>query len=234
MGRGGQLSWDDYSANWATLHQGVDPRRASRYVRWWLRIAYLIGRTLAAIGVRPGAVTVTGLLSSAAVPVVAILGGPWLFLAAGLVFVAAIADSTDGAVAVIASRATPLGSFYDSVADRIGEAAWLTALWLLGAPGWLVVACGGFAWLHEYARARAAVAGMTGIGAITVAERPTRIIVVICALVLGGFAWFVDPRLTAGAVTVAASVWLVLSLLAAPRLMGAIRTDLQRQPHRRS
>jgi len=225
--RGGRLSWDEYSARWATLHLGMDPRRSSTLARTWLRFGYLVGRLLAAIGVRPGAVTMAGVVVSAAVPVVALFRGAWLFAAAGLVFVAALADSADGAVAVITDRTSRLGSFYDSVADRLSEAAWLLSMWLLGAPGWLVTVCGALAWLHEYARARAAVAGMTGIGAITVAERPTRVILVITALGLGGLAWFINPHLAPGAVTVVVSVWVVVGLLGAARLTGAIRTALR-------
>jgi hypothetical protein len=54
-----------------------------------------------------------------------------------LVLLSAVADTVDGAVAVIAGRATRLGQVDDSLADRLGEACWLVALWLVGAPGWL-------------------------------------------------------------------------------------------------
>jgi phosphatidylglycerophosphate synthase len=195
-------------------------------VRAWLRLAYGVGRVLAAVGVQPGAVTASGVLVSFLVPVVVLFGGPWLLVAAGLVVVSALADSADGAVAVISSQTSRLGAFYDSMADRISEAAWLLALWLLGVPGILVTVCGGLAWLHEYARARAAVSGMTGIGAVTVAERPTRVILVTLALVLGAAASSVSPRLTSGIVTVIVSVWVVLGILGAARLLSSIRLDL--------
>ena len=61
---------------------------------------------------------------------------------AALVIVSAFADSADSGVAVLCGASTGRGSFYDSVADRCSEIAWLVALWLLGAPGLLVVACG--------------------------------------------------------------------------------------------
>jgi phosphatidylglycerophosphate synthase len=225
--RNARLSWDEYSAGWATLHLGVNPRQSSRYVRAWLRLAYLVGRALTALGLRPGTVTLAGLLLSVAAPVVAVLRGPWLFAAAALVLLSAIADSADGAVAVMTSRTSRLGAFDDSVADRLSEAAWLLALWLVGAPGSLVTACGGLAWLHEYARARSVVAGMTGIGLITVAERPTRVIVAALALVLGGVAWIINPNLTPGAVTVVLAVWAVLGLVGTARLLTAIRATLR-------
>jgi CDP-diacylglycerol--glycerol-3-phosphate 3-phosphatidyltransferase len=172
-------------------------------------------------------VTFVGLTLSVAVPVVAPLRGGWLFVAAGLVLLAALADTVDGSVAVLGSRTTRLGAFYDAVADRLGEAAWLVALWLLGAPGWLVVVCGGLTWLHEYVRARAAVAGMTGVGVVTIAERPARVILTAAALALGGVAWLINPYLTPGTVTVVVAVWIVVGLLGLTRLVAVVRAALR-------
>ena len=133
-------------------------------MRGWLRLAYTAGRFAARLGATPTAVTVIGLLLSVGASVAALspAGAVGAVLAAVLVLLAAIADSVDGAVAVIAGRATRLGYVYDSVADRVSEACWLVALWVVGAPAWLVLMCGGLAWLHEYLRARAAVSGMDG------------------------------------------------------------------------
>jgi phosphatidylglycerophosphate synthase len=224
--RADRLSWDDYAGRWATLHGGIDPRRASIFVHRWLKMAYAVGRACASVGLRPSVITLGALILSAAVPIVAILRGPWLFVAALLVLLSAIADSADGSVAVITSRVSRRGSFYDALADRVGEAAWLLALWLLGAPGSLVVVCGALAWLHEYARARATVSGMAGIGVITVAERPTRVALVIVALTLGGFSWIINPHLTPGTITVVIAVWILLALLGAARLSSAIHAGL--------
>jgi phosphatidylglycerophosphate synthase len=101
-----------------------------------------------------------------------LLGPGGLVLGGVLVLLAAFADGLDGAVAVVTGTASRLGFVYDSVADRIGEVAWLAAFWLAGAPGWLVVGTGAVSWLHEYVRARAAAAGMADIGAVTVGSDP--------------------------------------------------------------
>jgi phosphatidylglycerophosphate synthase len=208
------------------LHGGFDVGGSQVVVSGWMRLSYATGRLLARLRLSPSTVTAVGLVLSLAVPLVVLPRGVWLFAAAGLVFLSALADSSDGAVAIMTGRTSGIGSFYDSLADRMSEAAWLLALWLLGAPGLLVAACGGLAWLHEYARARAALAGMPGVGAVTVAERPTRVLLVIAALVAGGLVWFVSPRLTPGLITVIVSVWLVLGLLGASRLLTAIRASL--------
>lgn len=197
-------------------------------IRLWLRLAYGVGRALASFS--PDSITVVGLLASVAVPVVVLFGGGWLFVAAGLVLLSAVADSADGAVAVITSRTTRLGAFSDAIADRLSEAAWLLALWLYGVPGILVAGCGALAWLHEYARARAASLGMRRVGVVTVAERPTRVILVIVALVVGGVAAYLSQRLAAGAMTVVVSLWLVLGLLGGARLLATIRAALRQEP----
>jgi phosphatidylglycerophosphate synthase len=186
-----------------------------------------VGRGLARLGLGPTAVTALGLLLSLAVPLVVLPRGPWLFLAAGLVLLSALADSADGAVAIVTGRTSRIGSFYDALADRFSEACWLLALWLIGAHGLILVVCGGLAWLHEYARARAWMSGLPGVGVVTVAERPTRVIAVILALGLGGVAWIVSPELTPGILTIVVSVWTLLGLLGAARLLGAIRALLR-------
>jgi CDP-diacylglycerol--glycerol-3-phosphate 3-phosphatidyltransferase len=209
------------------LHGGVDPRRSSRPTRVWIRIAYAVGRGLAALRLSPDTITVVGLVLSAAVPVVVLLGDWWLFVAAALVLASAVADSADGAVAVLTSRTTRLGAFTDAVADRLSEAAWLLALWLAGVPGILVAVCLALCYLHVYARARAAAAGMVGVGVVSVAERPVRVILTVVALVLGGAASPVSARLAAGVMTIVVAVWVLLGLLGGARLLTAIRAGLR-------
>lgn len=209
------------------MHGGVDPRRSSRPTRVWIRIAYAVGRGLAALRLSPDTITVVGLVLSAAVPVVVLLGDWWLFVAAALVLASAVADSADGAVAVLTSRTTRLGAFTDAVADRLSEAAWLLALWLAGVPGILVAVCLALCYLHEYARARAAAAGMVGVGVVSVAERPVRVILTVVALVLGGAASPVSARLAAGVMTIVVAVWVLLGLLGGARLLTAIRAGLR-------
>lgn len=212
------MTRDEFIAAWSRLHGGFDPATASPVVRGWVLIAYGMGSWLGSKRVRPSAVTTAGLIVSLAVPAVVLLGVPGMLLGALLVLVAALADGIDGAVAVVTGRATRLGYVYDSVADRLGELAWLVAFWLAGAPVWLVVAAGAISWLHEYARARATAAGMREIGVVTVAERPTRVLVTIFGLLVGA--------LLPVAVTVAVVVWAALALVGLAQLAVAIRREL--------
>jgi phosphatidylglycerophosphate synthase len=214
------LTWQEYAAAWSRLHGGFDPAAASPVVRGWIRLAYRGGSLLGRWRVSPGAVTAAGLVLCFAVPFAALLGRPGLLLGALLVLLAGFADALDGAVAVVTSRTSRLGFVYDSVADRLGELAWLAAFWVAGAPVWLVVAGGVVSWLHEYVRARAAAGGMDGLGIVTVGERPTRVSVALSGLLIAGVLdrdWVADA---------AATVWLALGVIGLVQLVVAVRREL--------
>ncbi|KQX64413.1 CDP-alcohol phosphatidyltransferase family protein [Angustibacter sp. Root456] len=167
-------SLGEYLAGWERLH-GTDPR-ASRLVHGWLRASYLLARPLAGRGVSPNAVTAVGVVVAAAVVPLALAGGRWPLLAAPVVVVSGVVDNLDGAVAVLTGRTSRWGALADALADRVSDAVYVVALWLLGAPGWLAVVAGALAMLHEYARARAGGLGLPDAAVITVAERPTRVV----------------------------------------------------------
>ncbi|NJC69752.1 CDP-alcohol phosphatidyltransferase family protein [Planosporangium thailandense] len=210
------MTWEQYAAGWRELHGGYDPHTGSAFVRGWLRLAYLLGRAAARVGATPGVVTGIGLALSVGVPVAARLP----LLAALLVVLSAVADTIDGAVAVLTGRASRAGQVYDSLADRVGEACWLVALGVLGVPAWLLLGCGGCAWLHEYVRARATAAGMNEIGVVTVAERPTRIILAVAALVAAG-------TVGGAAATAVTAVWTALTVVGFAQLMLTVRARLR-------
>ncbi|GAA0727962.1 CDP-alcohol phosphatidyltransferase family protein [Dactylosporangium roseum] len=211
--------WDGYAAGWSAAHGGYDLRTASPLVRGWMHMAYGIGATLVRRGVRdPNAVTAAGLLLSVAVPAVVAAGRPWAFAGAALVLLSAVADTVDGVLAVVAGRASRLGQVYDSAADRVAEACWLVAFVLLGGPVWLAVGCGAVMWLHEYVRARATVAGMTDLGTVTVAERPTRVLLAVFGLL----AVAVTPH----AVTIVLAVTAALTAAGLIQLIAAVRKAL--------
>ncbi|HET8684758.1 MAG TPA: CDP-alcohol phosphatidyltransferase family protein [Micromonosporaceae bacterium] len=168
-----------YLAGWSRLHGGHRPAGA---VRAWLTAIHPLAAWLARRGVTPNAVTIAAFgLAVLAVPA-AYQGGAWTALAAVLVVVSAAADGLDGAVAVLAGRASRAGAVLDSVADRLAEAAFGAALWVAGAPGCLAAGAVGVGWLHEYLRARAGAVGVAGIGPVTVAERPTRVVAAVAGL----------------------------------------------------
>jgi len=190
-------------------------------------VAYWLGRVLGRAGVSPAAVTTAGLVLSLATPFVAAAGPGWPLAAATLVLLSVLADSADGAVAVVTGRSTRLGYVYDSVADRISELSWAAAFWVVGAPWQLLVGCVALSWLHEYARARATAAGMSGIGAVTAGERPSRAAAALVGLSLAGVTGLLAPELAPGVVTVTAAVWALLAAFGFSQLVTAIRLTLR-------
>jgi CDP-diacylglycerol--glycerol-3-phosphate 3-phosphatidyltransferase len=124
--------------------------------------------------VSPDMLSVAGVAAAGGAAIVAAQGGRWPLVAAVLVLLAGLLDGLDGAVALHTGRARPLGAVVDAVADRIGDLLLVVTLALLGAPLPWCIGAGALTLLHEYLRARAGAVGMPGVGAVTVAERPTR------------------------------------------------------------
>ena len=208
----------DYLRRWAPLHGGYEPRAGSLAGRW-LSLAYAAARPLAARGVSPDALTAWGVLVSASVAAIASAGGRWPLAAAGVVVIAGLLDNLDGAVAILTGRTSRWGFVLDSLADRLSDAAYLVALWVLGASGALCVAGGGVTGLQEYARARAGNAGMREIGVITVWERPTRVVLTAGLLLGSGLL----PDSAEVIVTAGAAAWVVLGLVGLVQLLAVVR-----------
>lgn len=164
-----------YLEQWSHLHGGARP---TGVVGGWLRVVHAVARPLARLRVPPDLVTLLGLVVACCAPWLAGQGRAGLVAAAVVVFLSGLVDSLDGAVAVMTGRVTRWGAVLDAVADRLSDAVFVAALWVAGAPPQACLAAVALTWLHEYLRARAQAAGMAGIGTLTVAERPTRVIVV--------------------------------------------------------
>ncbi len=214
------LDLSGYLERWSALH-GYDPSD-STLIRTWLTLSYTLGRPFAVLRVPPDLVTLIGGAVSAVVVWLCSLGGRWLVVAAFVVALSGVLDSLDGAVAVISGRTTRWGYVLDSLVDRVSDALYLVAFWVVGAPGWLCVLGGALMGLHEYARARAGNAGMGEIGVITVWERPTRIILTALVLLAGG----IHQADAKALVTGGAAAWVVLGVVGLIQLLVVVRRRL--------
>jgi CDP-diacylglycerol--glycerol-3-phosphate 3-phosphatidyltransferase len=215
------LGVEGYLARWQDLH-GTDPR-ASRLVHAWLRGSYVAARPLARWGVTPNALTAVGVLLAVGVVPLAAAGGHWPLLAVPVVVGSGLVDSLDGAVAVLSGRASRWGALADALADRVSDCAYLVALWLLGAPGWLVVAAGALTFLHEYARARAGGLGLADAATITVAERPTRVVGATMFLLAAG----AYPSASVTWTSVGAAFGVVVGVVGLLQLLPTLRRRLR-------
>ncbi|HYN75804.1 MAG TPA: CDP-alcohol phosphatidyltransferase family protein [Candidatus Limnocylindria bacterium] len=210
-----------YLARWSDLHGGYDPRGAP-LVHGWLSVVYVCARPFAALRVPPDLMTMLGLVVSGLVVWLAALGGRWVLGAVVLVVISGLVDGLDGAVAVLTDRVTRWGHVLDSAVDRCSDALYLVALWLVGAPAGVCVAAGAVSGLLEDTRARAGAGGMSEVGVVTVAERPTRVI--ITAAFLLGAGLYVSAAATWAAL--GAWAWLGISLVGLGQLLVVVRRRL--------
>jgi CDP-diacylglycerol--glycerol-3-phosphate 3-phosphatidyltransferase len=209
-----------YLQRWSTLHGGATP---TGVVGGWLALVHAVATPFVRLRVPPDVVTLLGLAVAALVPLLAGRGSAGQLAAALVVVASGLADSLDGAVAVMTDRVTRWGALLDALVDRIADAVLAAALWVLGAPAWLVAVGVATGWLHEYVRARAGGLGMAGVGVITVGERPTRIIVVVMTLLAAAARPEAEPWGTIGA-----GLLLGVGLVALLQLLVVVRRDLRR------
>jgi CDP-diacylglycerol--glycerol-3-phosphate 3-phosphatidyltransferase len=212
------LSREEYLAAWSRWHG--DARTDTPLVRGWLSVAHALARPLA--GLPPALATAVGLLVAAAAVVPAHTGGAWLIASGVLVGLSGLLDSLDGALAIGTGRASRRGFVLDSVVDRLSEVAFAVALWLAGAPGWLAVAYGALCWLPDYLRARAGQAGVHETGALSVWERPSRVL--MTAFTLGGAGVLADSA--ALVATTGCAVGVLLGAVAMVQLAVSLRRML--------
>jgi CDP-diacylglycerol--glycerol-3-phosphate 3-phosphatidyltransferase len=174
----------------------------------------------------PDVLSAAGVLTAAGAVIVATAGGRWPLLAACLVVAVGVLDGLDGAVAEQRGRVRPLGAVVDAMADRLADLLLVAVLVVLGVPPFWGVTIAASVLLHEYLRARAMAAGMPGIGPVSTAERPTRVIAV--AVTSAGIATFPAgtpftdwPWATAGAV-----IWLGLAVVGFAQLVVGVVREL--------
>jgi phosphatidylglycerophosphate synthase len=154
----------------------------------------------------------------------AVAGDRWLIATGVLIGLSGLLDSLDGALAIAGGRASRRGFVLDSAVDRLTEVAYAAAFWAAGAPGWLAAAFGALCWLPDYLRARAGQAGVRETGAISVWERPTR--VVMAGLSLGGAGVIAFLGRTEEVVTVGAAVGCLLGVVGTAQLGVQLRRAL--------
>ena len=182
-------SFEGYQAGWRVAHSlGEEERPGGRLAAGYLRLPYAVGRPLARVGVDPDLVTLGALWVALVAGWTATLGPGWAAAAGVLTLLAGVADSVDGAVAVMQGRASAFGFVWDSTADRLADLAVIAGPVVLVAteadPGWRPAAlatgsaAAGLMLLLEYVRARAQAGQVAAAWSLaTPGERPTRVIV---------------------------------------------------------
>lgn len=218
----------DPVAGWSRLH-GEDVS-GNRLVVGWLKLVHAIARNRMVSAVHPDIWSASGIVCAAGAVGAAWAGGLWTVAALVLVVLTGVLDGLDGAVALRTGRARPLGAVVDAVADRVTDLCLVLVLLVLGAEAWWCAVLAAVVMLHEYARARAQGVGMTSAGAVTVAERPTRIIIVAIGCTGAWLAPAGTPGTGWGWGTVCVVIWLGCALAGGVQLVAGIRRALTGRP----
>lgn len=217
---------DGYFARWSALHGGYDVRTGSPWLKGWLSMVHALSRPLARRGVQPDVLTLWALWVAGLVLALALAGGRWWIAAGWLVVLSGLLDNLDGCVAVLTGRTTRWGYVLDSVVDRASDAVYLLAAVAVGCPPGLAVALGFAIFTMEYLRARAGNAGGDEVGRITMAERPTRVIVLALTFVSSGVVLGLADVLS----VVGPAVLLAMTAVATVQLGVTVRRQLLALP----
>jgi CDP-diacylglycerol--glycerol-3-phosphate 3-phosphatidyltransferase len=142
-----------------------------------------VGERLRRIGIAADLLTAIGLVISAIAAVV-IASGHLVWGAVGVVL-AGLFDLLDGSVARRTGQASPRGSFFDSVADRVSDAVLLIGVgWYLGRTNahlpMLAFAVAALSMVISYERAKAESLGLQARGGLM--ERAERFVLLSIAL----------------------------------------------------
>jgi CDP-diacylglycerol---glycerol-3-phosphate 3-phosphatidyltransferase len=149
------------------------------------RLVDPVARVLVRIGFSANGITTAGLVLTFVA--IGVILGIDQRIGAVLLALAVVTDAYDGAVARIRGTQSTFGAFYDSVADRVSDAAILaTAAWLVRDTPVLfvvaMVALGG-AQLTSYIRAKAESLGWNAT--VGVLERAERVIIMVLGFFFG-------------------------------------------------
>ena len=170
------LTKEEFYAKWSSLHSDA---AITGIVAGWLKISYRFGLVATLLRISPNVLTLLGLLSAAMTALTASTWWAVLFLVFSL-----FCDGIDGSVAIFQKRDSAWGATLDSVVDRISEAFWLYALYVIGTPAWLCICLWSISAFQEYARAKLVSLGISDIGVVTPGERPMRASFIFVILIL--------------------------------------------------
>jgi phosphatidylglycerophosphate synthase len=165
----------------------------SRFPEYVTAVTTPVGRGVARTGVSPNTLTTMGIVLTVVATWLVAVGEPvlggWVLVAGGLM------DLFDGAVARATDRATPFGSFYDSVSDRVSDGVILAGIawWLRDNPRLFLLAVVALvgAQITSYVRAKAEAIDLDC--SVGIMERAERAILLMAALIFNR--WLLEPIL---------------------------------------
>lgn len=205
------LTKEEFYQKWSSLHSDAPIKGA---VAWWLKISYRAGLIATLLRISPNILTLLGVFSAIITAFTATSWWAIFFLVLSLFF-----DGIDGSVAIFQKLDSPWGATLDSVVDRISEAFWLYALYVIGVPAWLALGLWSISAFQEYARAKLSSLNIKDIGVITPAERPVRASFLFVSLIM--------YQLTIPGVVVLSVAFLAIQLISFIMVLRFARVQLR-------
>jgi CDP-diacylglycerol--glycerol-3-phosphate 3-phosphatidyltransferase len=163
-------------SEWSAKHGNVEIKG---FVKGWIALSKFLAWPFIKLRLKPNVITTLSIVVS-----IPLIFSPELWW---LVLISLILDGIDGRVALETNSSTKFGAIYDSIADRIVEFIWISALITLGVNLKIATTLLILGWTQEYLRARVGGLGYREIGIVTIGERPTRAIFILLALIFTGF-----------------------------------------------
>lgn len=211
-------AFDLYLTQWSTLHGNALP---TFVIRAWLRLAFWTSTPF--LRMTPNAISLCGAVISFG----AIFLTPQHNVVAGcVIFIVGLIDSIDGVVATRTNRISVRGAFVDALVDRWVDVAIGLILVRIGAPILLVFTGLVLTLVLEYMRARAQGLGVDEVGVISVAEKPTRIMIGTLVLIFDGASMPIAFH-DADWASLGATAWVVLAAIGAIQVFAAMRSRLK-------
>ena len=196
---------------WSKLHGGA---QIKGIVRAWLTISHFIARPIVLLRITPNTLSLLSIF--AAITFLLLIDSNW---AIALLVLSLLLDGIDGTVAILTGKSSRFGAMVDAVADRIVEAIWAIAFYLLGAPWQAVLAAWLAAFIQEYLRARAGGLGVSELLIVTWCERPVRATLIFIPLV--------GRLISLDLFMIAAWIWLMMQITSCIALFSSLRSQLR-------
>lgn len=167
------MTRSEYLTAWRNSHGAPD----LFLITWFLTVVYLFAKLFIKLKMTPNQVTVFG--GTVGISAIWFVTQQYWYLAAIMALVSSLLDGVDGAVAEIKQQKSRFGSILDVVVDRIVELSWFMSFVLVGAAFEPALVTGLAILIMEYLRTKANSLGIIGPGAITIGERPTRVVMFV-------------------------------------------------------
>ena len=159
-----------YLAAWQASHDAP----AMKVISIFLTIVFYVSTFFIKLKLKPNHITILGGLVG--LTAAALFAAEFWLLAAFVAVLSSLLDGVDGAVAEITGQKSKFGALLDVTIDRIVEISLILVLTAAGASFESVTSAALAILILEYIRTKANSLGITGPGKITIAERPTRVV----------------------------------------------------------